>query len=259
MSRKVLLLIGGLLASCGASLFFVRWSHQRARAELFDRYRARVEPKLAAIERLRDRVAALPPVANDTLAAVAHPLVMAGYDHRAETNGAVVYQEDLGDLSRLGDAGPHYNQRLFQAGLPIDCARLMRLGVYGTYEPQNVHLNVAQEYLEVCAKLDYVFVLRTRRFEGLEFSGDVLAFEVDTGRPLGGFALDFTSAARTSLEKDTAVRVDQVSRGGRLRNQRTVTTTERVVRDDFATVRGDLDVHLEENLRRLMPGIRWLD
>lgn len=256
---KVLLVIGLLLVSCTVWVFFRKWSSERERSALFDGHRAAVTAKLEAIERLKDRVAALPSVTEDALVAGAHPLVMAGYEHRAEANGAVAYQEDLADLSRIGDSAPHYNQRLYQAHLLADCARLMRLGVYGTSEPQNVHLHVARELLEACEKLRYVFVLRTRRFEGLEFSGDVVAFEVDTGQHLGGFALDFMSDSRAKVVKDTSTRVEQISLGGRLRNQRTVTTTERVVHDDFGDVRGQLDVRIEERLNHLMPGLRWLD
>jgi hypothetical protein len=256
---KGLLLIGGLFASGVAWVFFQKWSSERERAALFDAHRPAVMAKLEAIERLKDAVAAMDPVTDASMVPGAHPLVMAGYDHRAEANGAVVYQEDLPDLSRLGDSAPHYNQRIYQAGLLIDCARLMRLGVYGTYEPQNVHLNVAREYLEACEKLEYVFVLRTRRFEGRAFSGDVLAFELDTGKHLGGFALDFKSETLARVLKDTSTRVEQTSSGGRLRTRRIVTTTDRVVHDDFGAVSGELDRRLEENLRQLMPGLRWLD
>ncbi len=254
-----MLVIGLLLVGFVVPVTLLRWWSAHQRTALFDEHRAAVTAKLEAVERLQARVAAIPPVTRDALTAGARPPVMAGYDHRAESNGAVVYQEDLGDVSRVDQAAPHYGRRIFQADLIVDCARLMRQGVYGTYEPQNVNVDVARGVLEACEQLAYVYILRTRHFEGLVFSGDVVAFEIDTGRHLGGFALAFTSDPRIDVVKDTSTRVDQTSRGGRLRNKRVVTTTEHLVRDDFGAVRGELDARIKEGLRQLMPGLRWLD
>lgn len=231
---------------------------QSATQKLIEERRAALGPKLGLVEGLADEVKAAPPVTEDHLELGKTPLVMSAIKTAPSITGTLIYAEDLDDVSTEQEIAPHYKARISMARPLRECGSLLRRGTYGQQAPQNAHANVAKEFLDACGNVEYVFVLRTRKAESREFIGDVLAFELATGKPLGGFAVDFTSEGRRDKVTNTTTKVTTTRVGNRNRTTVTKTTTTNTVDADAEQLRSDLADAIVDGITRLAPAATWV-
>ncbi|MCY1015803.1 hypothetical protein [Pyxidicoccus sp. MSG2] len=248
MTKRALLLAAVLAAGCGGEA-----------KKAIEQRRMAVAQKLAKVTSIADQARALPPVKEGSLTLGAAPLVMAFLTTTPLRTGTVVYAEDLDDLSVFKDEPPHYTMRVNQAQLVQACGQLLDKGTYGQQTAANVHANVAIEYLDACANLAYVFVLRTREVKGRSFEGDVVAFDLADGKPIGGFPISFTSEGRRDQVRNTTTSVSTQRVGGRNRTTVTKTTTISTVDADSDQLRSDLDGEIEAAIVKLAPAGKWFD
>ena len=216
-------------------------SCQREGTRILNERRAAVSAKLDRVQSLRAALAAVPPVTEPILTLGPTPLTFTGLP-----TATVVYEQALTDLRVLNEAGPHYRARIPKAQLLEDCGELLRRGADDAIPA------VAKTRLDGCINIEYVFILRTRTFTEHDFEGDVVAFSLATGRPIGGFPLDFTSAGRTDTVTSNSYTTVPRRRG----RTPSVTkhTTTRTVNTDSQQVRFDLADAIEAEIARLAPG-----
>lgn len=232
---------------------------ERANTRAINERRAKVNAKLDQIQGLSGKLAAIPKATEGKIALGTAPLVMAALSETPLPTGTVVYEQALADLRNMNDAPPHYNQRILQATLLEDCGALVaRGGLSGVSDPVNLPANVAKSKMDSCANIEYVFVLRTTNMTGREFSGDVVVFEVATGKHLGGFPLEISSAGRTDQVTNTTRTVMQARVGNRTRNRVTTKSSTSSVNADADQLKSDLATEVEGLIRELVPAVQWL-
>jgi len=218
-----------------------------------------VAAKLAAVTAIAAKARALPPTKEATLTLGTTPLVMALNTTSPLRTGTLVYEQDLDDLSVLKDQAPHYTMRIGRATLLNDCGQLLAKGTYGQQSAPNVHVNVAVEYLDACANLAYVFVLRTQEQKARAFTGDLVAFELASGKHLGGFPIAITSEGRRDTVSNTTTSVSTRHVGTRARTTVTKTTSTSTVDADRDQLASDLADAVQEGIQKLVPAVAWLD
>ena len=173
-------------------------------------------------------------------------------------NGTILYEQAMENLRVPNDNPPHYNLRILYAQLLEQCGGLLeRGGLAPSFDPVNLPANVAKQLLDSCINLEYIFVLRTRKLSGREFSGDVVAFELASGKHIGGFPVSFTSEGRTDTVTDTTRTPNPRRVGGRTRNTTKVTTMTHSVNADDAQLRSDLAEEIERSIKQLVPNVQW--
>ena len=233
-------------------------SCERENTRVINKRRAAVSAKLDQIQNLRAAVGAVPPVVEGKLSIGTAPLVMTMLTDSPLPTGTVVYEQVLEDLQEKNDAPPHYRQRIARAELLEDCGSLLaKGGLSPNFDPVNTPANVAQQKLDACANIEYIFVLRTKTMEGREFAGDLVAFEVASGKYLGGFPIAFTSEGRTDTVTSTTRSQPQRTAGRRYKiTTKTVTST---VNADAEQVRSDLADEVEGGIKHFLPDVRWLN
>ncbi|MDB4939219.1 MAG: hypothetical protein JWP87_6191 [Labilithrix sp.] len=215
--------------------------------------RADVQAQLARAQKIGTALASVPPVTKEGLT-MAGPVVLAA-NHKDELPTAtLVYAEDLPALT----APVLENDRLSGAKLLSECASLLTQGQHlGT--STTIHANVVKSYLAKCKNLKHVFVIRTRKKAARELTGDVVAFELASGKYEGGFPLAITSAGRTDKVSNTTTSTTRSGVGRRARATKTVTTTESSVNADESQLRSDLDDAIEDGITRLVPTAKFID
>ncbi len=213
---------------------------EREGTRILNERRAAVSAKLDRVQNLRAALASVPPVTEASLTLGPTPLTFTGLP-----TATVVYEQALTDLRVLNEAGPHYRTRIPQAQLLEDCGELLRRGADDAIPA------VAKTRLDSCINIEYIFILRTRVFTDHDFQGDVIAFSLATGRPIGGFPLDFTSASRTDTVTSNSYTTTPRRRG----RTPSVTkhTTSRTVNTDAQQVRFDLADAIEAEINALTP------
>lgn len=226
---------------------------QRLDTRIINERRAAVSAKLERIQELRKALAAIPPETADTLRLGSAPLVMAAYSDVALPTGTVAYEHTLENLRGRHDAAPHYTFRVRYGKLLEECGELLEKGEGGPS---------TKKALDSCLNLQYVFVLRTRTMERYEFEGDVVAFDLATGKRIGGFPVEATSAGRTDTVTDTKTTTIQRRTGRRGRSTGSTTKTETVTRTvdaDLDELRREIGDEVERRLKQLAPGAQVLD
>lgn len=232
-----------------AAALFCLASCEREAARVLDARRAAVSAKLDRVQALLPTLAAVPPVTEPSLTLGPTPLIFAGATSSPLPTATVVYEQALPDLRVLNEAGPHYRVRIGQAQLLEDCGELLRRGADDAIPA------VTKTRLDSCLNIEYVFVLRTRTFKDHDFQGDVVAFSLATGRAIGGFPIDFTSASRTDTVTTSSYTTTRTRRG----RVPTVTknTTTRTVNTDSQQIRFDLADAIEAEIKELAPSVQW--
>ncbi len=179
------------LALIIAAILYIRWA--RDFMSVVAERRERVASKLELLEQLGKEVSSAPPVPED-----APPIKLAEGDPlpNANRNTIAVHAEDLVDLTK-----PAPDASRICPKHPIsDAALLVRQGFLPEQPPLPISgpREAALRLLTRVEELRYLLVLRTinrepprevgsRRFEGGTFEGDVLVYDVEGPRYLGGF------------------------------------------------------------------------
>jgi len=224
---------------------------QRLDTRIINERRAAVSAKLERIQELRKALAAIPPETADTLRLGSAPLVMAAYSDEALPTGTVAYEHTLENLRGRHDAAPHYTFRVRYGTLLEECGELLEKGEGGPS---------TKKVLDSCLNLQYVFVLRTRTMERYEFEGDVVAFDLATGKRIGGFPVEATSAGRTETVTDTKTTRGRSGRRGRPSNSPSKReTVTRSVNADLDELRREIGDEVERRLKQLAPAAQVLD
>lgn len=229
---------------------------ETAGARLINGRRAAVGAKLDQIQSLRARLGTIPPAAGGKISLGQAPLVMAVMDDAKFPTGTVVYEQALADLRRVSDVAPHYNQRIRHAKLLEECGTLIARD--RNSPPLDIVLESVKLLLTACENIQYVFVLRTAKMTGREFVGDVVAFEVATGRHMGGFPLAITSEGRTDQVRSETRTVTPGRVGSRARGKITTKSTTSAVNADADQLRSELAEEVEAAIKELVPGVLWV-
>lgn len=166
--------------------------------EVIDRHRAAVERTFASISALAPRVAS---------ATVEPPASLSLRLEGAEANAMFVYAEDV---ARPGEARPVTLRTLDSVPL-LQCGALLSKGVYFNDAVNRPRPGAVEALLQDCARLRYVLIIRqrayepprlslaTRSFSRGKYEAEVLAFELASGKPLGGYEARATNDERVSL------------------------------------------------------------
>lgn len=163
---------------------------------------AQSDDKLAALVKsigvpLESRIAAIEKI---SLSAAPHGPVHAGAGKHITAHAAVV---DDGDLVYLTDLNEYKMRFHMPDGEQLrTCATAVRKGQMAERDPKK-----QKELLTWCATLEYLLVVRSPKmefpkgyngmnFEAGEVKGDVLAYELPSGKPLGGYAFHAESSKK---------------------------------------------------------------
>lgn len=168
-------------------------------ADVVEKYRPQVERKYLAIASLKDQLEATPEFQEARVNAPGEPLLLEkeGDDDNAMfiyaqdvENPRVAHQIDLRTLDSLP---------LLHCGALLD-----RSTAFDSRE--KVSSSVAEGYLAACARLRFILVIRAKElvppraavgattFTRGHFIGDVVVFDVATGKMLGGFPVSAQNA-----------------------------------------------------------------
>lgn len=216
--------------------------------------RADVQANLTRAQKIGAGLAAVPPVTKDGITLPAD-VVMVAVSRDDLPTATVVYAEDLPELS----APVEHGDRLAAATLLTECASLLTRGKHVSASNPNVFQNVVKNYLSKCKNLKYLFVLRTRKKEARAMSGDVLAYDLASGKLQGGFAIDVQSGGRTDKVTNTTTSTKTTGVGRRRRTTTTKTTSESSVNADESQLRSDLDDAIDDGIRKYVPTAKFIE
>ncbi|WP_153819273.1 hypothetical protein [Polyangium spumosum] len=199
-------------------------------------HRAPVEAKLAKVKALREQARALPAVSSDAVHIAGGPApVLAWKAGAVGVNASIVHLEDLDDLTELGNI----RHRASLSKTINRCASVFathREPYNAAYPrltpPPPMSSHGADEVLGLCQALRYLLVIRSlafvepsdprasiscsvgdagadggnasasetcHRFDGGYLKADVLVFDVETQRHLGGFVFVAESSAMVDV------------------------------------------------------------
>ncbi len=202
--RRVERLAAAVLAVTASVLLGPAAGCQRSLEELKQDYAEGVKGKLAALEKVGELAAKAPPVTEDRIAWEAEDLD----PDLLEPNVTVLHIEEFKNLTvRVQLATPKATNR----SLIVDAAHAAGLtdpqkgdpatyAVDEKYDPGNREPEQAERKLESLSKLRYALVVRTlsyvppkmtgeSTFHGGAFEGEVLVFDVDKAKLLGGYRI----------------------------------------------------------------------
>jgi hypothetical protein len=218
-------------------------------------HRAAIVKQLERAAAIQKALAAVPPVTVDGVSATDPPMLVVPLDKDTPLPTAtVVYAEDLAEL-RLDHTEPFsINGRVAGTTILTECASLLARGKYATERTEPAHPIIAEKYLQKCESLRYLLVLRIRDKQSLSLVGDVVAFDLATARPLGGFRLDVTSGGRTdTVTHDRVVSTRTVGVGRSRRTERTIARDTSSVNADESALQGELYLTLRSSIRAHVP------
>ncbi|MHC4164761.1 MAG: hypothetical protein ACYSUM_21805 [Planctomycetota bacterium] len=180
-------------------------------------YRARVDARLRTIEAIRDQAQKLPRVTEDRLATLDPPP-----DLRRKNDGPG--KAEFVEIEHLLQTDRHNIGLDFIVSYDITVTKIATLVRDGHYPPPNEHNgleNIAgwilREDLEAFLALRYLFLIRsvdvkkpfllgtqedkleTRQYQPGHYRGEVLAFDVETGKHVGGFSFQVETDPRVTV------------------------------------------------------------
>jgi hypothetical protein len=181
--------------------------------QVIARHRAPAEARLGALAAAGRALAGVPPVYEDQVK-LAGPLRFHD-EGAAYANAGLALAEDFGDLARVDRELP---MRLEPVPFWEDALALLRKGANASGGKPSSEL--AERMLARFEAVRFVFVLRQLEYqvpalgEGATFrpgrwAGEVVAFDLDTGQPVGGFALTVASDANARVSYDAKATPDQ--------------------------------------------------
>lgn len=198
MKKRFWILAGLVAAGCGA---------EPMGTEVLAEYRARVDARLKTIEAIHEQAQKLPRVTEDRMPALDPPPDLR---RKNDTPGKAVFVE-IGHLLQTDRQNLGLDFIVSYDDTVTTVATLVR---DGHYPPPNTHRTLentegwlVRKRLEEFLQLRYLFLIReeeakkpfllgtqdqeleTRRYLPGHWTGDVLAFDVETGRHLGGYAV----------------------------------------------------------------------
>ncbi|MDI1444569.1 hypothetical protein [Polyangium sp. 6x1] len=208
--------------------------------EVLAEHRAPVEAKLAKVKALKEQARALPAVSSDVVHVAGGPAPVLSFSGgTVGVNAAIAYLEDLDNLAELGNV-PY---RAAATGTINRCASVLAThrepydAAHPQLSPPSMSSYRADDVLELCEALRYLLVVRSlafvepsdprtsttcspfdagvedggaadagtcHRFGGGYLKADVLVFDVESGRHLGGFAFVAESSAMVDVTDDGA-------------------------------------------------------
>ncbi|MBX3190872.1 MAG: hypothetical protein KF819_27995 [Labilithrix sp.] len=240
MKKAALGVLLVLLAGCNK--FGVKGAIEARRAE--------VQANLDRVTKIGASLATLPPVTIDAVTVATPVVFVAASKDEPLPTATLIHAEDIAELAA---PVPHAD-RLSDTTLLSECASLLTKGKHVSPSNPNVFENVVKSYLDKCKSIKTLFVVRTRKKESRAFEGDVVAFDLASGKHLGGFALSVTSAGRTAKVTNTTTTVQRTSAASRRRRViRTTTTTESYQNDDEAQLRSDLADAIDAGITKTIP------
>ncbi len=216
---------------------------------VIDERRPAVQAQLDRVAALAPALAAVPPYTAARFEALPISLILVqdSVDFPLPT-ATILYPEDLTAMSGLAPEG--HSARLTLSTILPECNALLKTGQYVS-SSSPAHPIIAQKYLEKCKFLRYAFVLRTSKIEGREFRGDLVLFDLQTGKALGGMPLSVSSAGLTV--KDTSsyqTRSTRTSVTGR-RTTTVTTHTSDTYRDaDAAQLTSDIAAAIKAGVKQ---------
>lgn len=221
-----------------------------------DDHRAGVETTIALTQKIGSSLASVPPVTKDGMTIPGPVLFASDVNEKELSTATIIYAEDIAELTAPVD---HSASRLTRANLLTECATILKTGRYHSTSP-DVHPIIVRSYLSKCQNLKYVFVLRSRKSEAREFAGDLLAYDLATGKNLGGLALAIQSEGLTTTVTNTNT---TTSRGttvtGRTTTTKTTTTTTGLVNHDESQLRSEMNVAITNGIKKYVPTARFVD
>lgn len=224
--------------------------------KLIDDHRPAVESTIARTQQIGASLATIPPVTKDAMTIPGPVVIARDEDEKQMGTATFIYAEDIAELTSA-DPPNHSASRFTRATLLTECAAIMRTGKYHSSSP-SVHEIIVRSYLTKCASLKYVFVVRTRKSEPREFVGDLLAFDLATGKNLGGLALSIQSEGLTSKVTDTSTTTTRSTTvTGRTKTTKTTTTTTGYVNHDESQTLSELYVAIQNGLKKQVPGTKF--
>jgi hypothetical protein len=152
-------------------------------------HKAGATAKIAAVEKLAAAMKKVPRLTKDGVKLDAGPLSIDEPQSQASVTGGLIHEADLADLSAIQDTGYYVLPRM---GLFNSCKKLLS-GTGGAAD----HLKVG--VMKNCASVKYAIVVRTlektlpdinlpeKHYSEGKVTGEVHAFNVDSGKHLGGF------------------------------------------------------------------------
>ena len=140
--------------------------------------------------------------------------------------------------------------RLAASTILTECASLLTRGKHVSSSNPNVFENVVKSYLAKCKSVKSLFVIRTRKKEARALEGDVVVFDLASGKHQGGFPLSIQSAGRTDKVTNTTTTSKTTGAGGRRRTTKTSTSTESSVNSDESQLRSNLADAIDAGIRK---------
>ena len=194
-------------ALCLVLLVACKGEKQLTTKELVEKYKAQIEPRLAAIEKIRN---APLPAPTGTIALDGGP--QPNFSNYAPYGNLIyAYWADLEDMKKYEPNQLRYN---FMAEIVNDCYLTVREGNQAI-KPNGVQGNfpteayLAKDLLPMCGAARYLIVIDLKAFKDTEYidkehfgmgaaAADAHLFDLETGKYLGGVSFETTSSKYTS-------------------------------------------------------------
>jgi hypothetical protein len=223
---------------------------------VLDKYRVPVTSVLARATEIGKTSTSIPPATEPSIN-TSLPVVLVALHREDLPTAAYAYPEDLVELS----APKTHPDRVPGAKLLPECASLLASQRHLDLPNHEPFAHVARSYLEKCSQVKLLFVVRKRHQEGLAIDGDVVIFEVDSGKYVGGFPISVrsTGGTRTVTKTTDETEWKLKSRPGFTSLQQVPVKREEVVNNDAAVLHQDFCTAIENGIKSLVPGARFLD
>ena len=167
-------------------------------------YKAPATAKVAAVEKLGAAMKKVPRLTKDEVKLDAGPVSIDEPQRQASVTAGLIHEADLVDVSTLQDTGYYALPRM---GLFASC-KLLLSGKGGAAD----HLKVG--VIKNCASVKYAIVIRTlkktlpeidlatKRYSEGTVAGEVHAFNIDSGKHLGGFRFSAVNSDTVQFRGD---------------------------------------------------------
>lgn len=226
-----------------------------------DSHRTELEQQLKKLENIRTVLVTLPPLDADHVAPLDPPPRFEKIsDATPLPTATFIYAEDLTDLTQFGVPVADWG-RVYGADLFTHCGALLKNQKHPG-ESQTAHANVADEYFRKCQSIRTLFVIRRIQDEMPNFSGEILVFDLNTAKNLGGVRVSVRSGSRTDEVRVPEKKCRQFSQGTGLRPKMLDCETRWVskqVSGDRSEFRHQKEETIEQAIRTAIPNVVWYD
>lgn len=216
------------------------------------------------VQAIHKQLANIPPVTKDGIAAGQGPFSLAFFGSEAAEGKlgtlGIVYEEDL---QPLAEGNARDIQRILTAADLPECMSLLTQQKHIGGAANNVHAVNVKRYLDACLAIRTLLVLRQTKSEPPTlFQGDVVAFDLESGKHLGGFAVNVTSdpyAGSSNSTTTTTTKSTRTSVTGRTTTTITKTTSSGAYDKDaeYSRHHGNIAKAVELGINANIAGVQW--